>query len=118
MAARVGSISFSLKLHVDMANNTVLFAEADKDFVDFLFYVLTLPLGAVTGIIAKPAMLGCLGNLYERLENLRSDYFALQPVKNGLMRTTTGCIYSTSARIMQLLPPKKTNETTYYCCSG
>jgi len=46
----------SLKLFIDKKRQRVLYAEADKDFVDFLFSIFTLPLGVVTRLLqlAKP----------------------------------------------------------------
>ncbi|XP_022748082.1 uncharacterized protein LOC111297705 [Durio zibethinus] len=70
----------SLKLLVDSTSQRVLFAEAGKDFVDFLFNIPSLPLGTVIGLLTEQDMVGCLGNLYESLENLSDTY--LQPMAN------------------------------------
>ncbi|GMN57291.1 hypothetical protein TIFTF001_026414 [Ficus carica] len=67
----------SLKLLIDTKNNKVLFAEVGKEFVDFLFFVLSLPIGTVIKLLTKKAMVGCLGNLYSSIENLSETY--LQP---------------------------------------
>ncbi|EEF30404.1 conserved hypothetical protein [Ricinus communis] len=67
----------SLKLLVDTKNNKVLFAEAGKDYVDFLFNLLSLPLGTVIKLLEKHTMVGCLGNLYQSIEDLSESY--LQP---------------------------------------
>ncbi|KAL7237818.1 hypothetical protein ACSBR2_004009 [Camellia fascicularis] len=70
----------SLKLLIDIKANKVLFAEAGKDFVDFLFNLLSLPLGTVIRILTKHSMVGSLGNLYDSIENLNNTY--LQPNQN------------------------------------
>ncbi|XP_062157058.1 uncharacterized protein LOC133864673 [Alnus glutinosa] len=68
----------SLKLSIDKKSQRVLFAEADKKFVDFLFSISTLTVGTVTKLLQKQNMLGCLYSLYESIENLR-EIFYIQP---------------------------------------
>jgi hypothetical protein len=65
----------SLKLLVNTETNKVLFAEADKDFVDILCSFLTLPLGTIARLIQKesnigPITIGCLNSLNQSAENL------------------------------------------------
>ncbi|KAJ6432720.1 hypothetical protein OIU84_019877 [Salix udensis] len=72
--------TMSLKLLIDSKHNKVVFAEAGKDFVDFLLNLLSLPLGTVIQLLTKPAMTGCIANLYGSLEKLDESY--LQPNKN------------------------------------
>lgn len=70
-----------LKLLVDKTARKVLFAEADKGFVDFLFYLLSLPVGTVVRALKDNtmaySMVGSLGNLYQSIENLSETY--IQP---------------------------------------
>ncbi|KAE8670701.1 Detected protein of unknown function [Hibiscus syriacus] len=70
----------SLKLLIDSKGQRVLYAEAGKDFVDFLFNILLMPVGTVTRLLTKQGMIGCLGNLYQSVENLGDAY--IQPTKN------------------------------------
>jgi hypothetical protein len=49
---------------VDTKAARVLYAEASKDVVDFLFSLLTLPVGTVVKILGNDAMVGSIGNLY------------------------------------------------------
>uniref|UniRef100_A0A7N2ME73 Uncharacterized protein n=1 Tax=Quercus lobata TaxID=97700 RepID=A0A7N2ME73_QUELO len=44
------------KLLIDTENRKVLFAEADKDFIDFLFHILRLPLGTIIPLLKKQEM--------------------------------------------------------------
>lgn len=76
----------SLKLLIDKKANKVLFAEAGKDFVDFLFTLLSLPVGTVINLLKKPAMVGCIGNLYESLENLNEAYLQPNQSKDSLLK--------------------------------
>ncbi|GAB4857119.1 hypothetical protein Ancab_015030 [Ancistrocladus abbreviatus] len=46
----------SVKLLIDTKTNKVLFAEGGKGFIDFLFYILSLPIGAVVRLLNKGTM--------------------------------------------------------------
>ncbi|CAL9007838.1 unnamed protein product [Prunus brigantina] len=70
----------SLKLLIDKKHKKVLFSEDGKDFVDFLFTILSLPFNTVIGLLFGKRMIGCLGKLYGSLENLNDTY--LQPNLN------------------------------------
>ncbi|KAK6933239.1 Protein of unknown function DUF674, partial [Dillenia turbinata] len=65
-----------LKLLIHTKARKVLFAEAGKDFVDFLCSLLILPVGTVIRLLSK-SMTGTLGTLYESIENLSQTY--MQP---------------------------------------
>ncbi|XP_054785581.1 uncharacterized protein LOC129292087 [Prosopis cineraria] len=67
-----------LKLLVDTKTERVLFAEASKDFVDFLFNLHRLPIGTITYLLTKTNMVGSLGKLYESIENLSNTYLLQQ----------------------------------------
>ncbi|TXG49690.1 hypothetical protein EZV62_025565 [Acer yangbiense] len=77
---RHGSSQVKLKLLIDTNSKNVLFAEAGKDFVDFLFYLLSLPVATVTKLLKKKGDVGCLTDLYKSLENLNKTY--MQPNQN------------------------------------
>lgn len=64
----------SLKLLVDRKANRVIFGEAGKDFVDFLFQFLSLPVGTVVKLLSKNEMVGSLGKIYESIENMQANY--------------------------------------------
>lgn len=84
LMAKMGKLS--LKLVVDKEKNRVVFAESDKDFVDILFSLLTLPLGTIirrTG--KKSAPLGCLNTMYKSIENLGKYCFETEACKNMLL---------------------------------
>ncbi|KAF8704955.1 hypothetical protein HU200_031200 [Digitaria exilis] len=59
-----------MKLLVDTKAGRVLYAEAGKDVVDFLFSLLDLQLGAVTKLLAAGAMVGSVGNIHRSVETL------------------------------------------------
>ncbi|KAE8669210.1 putative 60S ribosomal protein L23a [Hibiscus syriacus] len=72
----------SLKLLIDSKGQRVLFAEAGKDFVDFLFNILLLPVGNVIRLLRKQGMVGCLGNLYQSVENLAMSSITIITILN------------------------------------
>lgn len=84
----MAATTVSLKLLIDTSSNRVLFAEAGKDFVDFLFNILCLPVGTVVRLLTKENMVGCLGNLYESIENLNETYMQPNQNKESLLKPT------------------------------
>nr|GMC76221.1 DUF674 domain-containing protein [Ipomoea batatas] len=79
MAASGSTVS--LKLLIDKKTQKVIFAEAEKPFVDFLFHLMSLPLGTVIKLVSqKGSMVGSLGNLYSSIQNIGQTY--LQPNLN------------------------------------
>ncbi|KAL9421990.1 hypothetical protein AB3S75_034292 [Citrus x aurantiifolia] len=75
-----------LKLMIDKRANKVLFAEAEKDFVDVLFNVLYMPLGSVARLVTDAGLGGCTGSLYRSLENLPEDYLIHHQTKVELLK--------------------------------
>ncbi|XP_059458733.1 uncharacterized protein LOC132188327 [Corylus avellana] len=76
----------SLKLVVDKKKQQLLFAEAEKKFVDFLFTIFSLPVGTVTRLLREEGMVGCLPSLYKSIENLSDDCFQLDRNKDFLLK--------------------------------
>jgi hypothetical protein len=82
--------SVCLKLFIDKGRRRVLFAETNKEFVNFLFTIFTLPVGAVTSLLKEGGgMVGSLPSLYKSIENMRvthifqpdqSKRFLLEPM--------------------------------------
>ncbi|CAN4099219.1 unnamed protein product [Withania somnifera] len=64
----MASTKVTMKLLIDTQSKRVMFAEADKECIDFLFHILALPIGSVIRLLTTKGMVGCLGNLYESLE--------------------------------------------------
>ncbi|KAI8539912.1 hypothetical protein RHMOL_Rhmol09G0219700 [Rhododendron molle] len=76
----------TLKLLVDTKNNRVLFADAGKDFIDFLFTLLSLPIGTIVRLLTAKSMVGCLGNLYDSVDNLSNTYMQSNQSKEVLLK--------------------------------
>ncbi|TYI62569.1 hypothetical protein E1A91_D10G253600v1 [Gossypium mustelinum] len=75
----------SLKLLIDTKGQRVLYAEAGKYFVDFLFNILLFPVGTFIKLLRKEGMVGFLANLYESVENLGDAYIQLTTNKDTLL---------------------------------
>jgi hypothetical protein len=63
----------SLKLFIDKKNNRVLFAEAGKEFIDFLFNIVVLPVGTFIPLLNQE-MFGSMGKIYDSIQNLSYTY--------------------------------------------
>ncbi|KAI3412579.1 uncharacterized protein J3R85_017201 [Psidium guajava] len=92
----------SLKLLVDKKNRTVLFAEAGKDFVDFLFHCLALPVGTIVSLLPKAGVADGLRNLYASVENISDAYIELRE-KEALLNPKAR---SSGPEVMRLLLPE------------
>ncbi|KAL6619683.1 hypothetical protein ACP70R_034822 [Stipagrostis hirtigluma subsp. patula] len=78
----------SLKLLVDAKTKKVLFAEAGKEFVDFVFslLVLTLPIGAVVKLLSAGTMHGSIGRLYQSVDHIAASYLLPSKDKSDLLQ--------------------------------
>jgi Protein of unknown function (DUF674) len=96
MASEANNPKIKLKLLIDKKSQRVLLAEAGKDAVDFLFRLLTLPLGSLIRLITKESMVGSLGFTYGSLEQLDNGYFLSTQSKTSILQNKTGPIYCIS----------------------
>jgi hypothetical protein len=84
--------ALSMKLLVDTAAGRVLFAETNKDVVDYLFSILALPIGTAIKLLGKerPGGLGgSTGSLYASVEKLDRAYLETAAAKAVLLGPTT-----------------------------
>ncbi|XP_014512015.1 uncharacterized protein LOC106770736 [Vigna radiata var. radiata] len=113
------SSKLTLKLLIDAKREKVLFAEASKAVIDFLFNLLCLPIGTVIRILNKNQMVGSLANLYESVENLDETYMQPDQNKDLLLKPSAPM----SSRISGLLPSvndsssKNSTNVLYRCPS-
>ncbi|MBA0871003.1 hypothetical protein Goshw_019921, partial [Gossypium schwendimanii] len=98
----------SLKLLVESTSQRVLFAEAGKDFVDFLFNILSFPVGTVIWLLKKQEMVGCLGNLYDSLETMNYTYIQPTANKDTLLKPITSI---NAANVPPLLPTTESSKS-------
>ncbi|KAF5946826.1 hypothetical protein HYC85_017054 [Camellia sinensis] len=113
--ASLKSSKVSLKLLIDRKVHKVLFAEAGKDFVDFLFNLLSLPVGTVVRLLTKTSMVGSLGNLYESVENLNETYMQSNQSKETLLKPKAPL---SSAKVALLLTDEVSTVKKVYKCGN
>ncbi|CAL4965304.1 unnamed protein product [Urochloa decumbens] len=109
------TVTLSMKLVIDKKAQRVLFAEASKEVVDFLFFLLTLPVATVVKLLGKESMVGCVGNLYASVEKLdvRSSparctgttYSNCRSYVTTVHSKQCPCCHFTMTTAAQLLPP-------------
>jgi len=74
-----------LKIQIRKSNGKILFAEAEEEFVDFLFSFLTFPLGGVLHMLEGFSSVSCIDKLYRSMNELSSDrYLTSQGIKEKL----------------------------------
>ncbi|KAK4719436.1 hypothetical protein R3W88_017774 [Solanum pinnatisectum] len=107
----------SMKLLIDTKAGKVLFAEADKDCVDFLFHILSLPIGTVISLLKEKGMSGSLPNLYESVENLKDTYIQPNQCKDILLKPKSSVGIS-PVPFLLLDGDVTTREKTFNCSSN
>ncbi|XP_050892560.1 uncharacterized protein LOC127098103 [Lathyrus oleraceus] len=85
MATSSSITKVPLKLYVDPENDKVVFAEASKVVIDFLFDFLCLPISTVVKLVSTNGMVGSLGNLYQSVENLNQSFMQPNQTKDVLL---------------------------------
>ncbi|XP_058182805.1 uncharacterized protein LOC131300824 [Rhododendron vialii] len=105
----------TLKLLIDTKRKKVLFAEAGKDFVDFLFNLLHLPVGTVVRLLTEQTMVGTLGKLYESIQNLSETYFQPNQTKVSVLKPKA--LLSATQVPLLSLEGGTSAAKTYYACS-
>ena len=102
----------SLKLMIDTESCRVLYAEAGKEFVDFLLNILTLPIGTFIPLLNRE-MVGGLGNIYKSIENLSTTYLQPNLNKNTLLKYK---VYISGGTRVPLELPNVTSTTSRRLC--
>ncbi|XP_058772024.1 uncharacterized protein LOC131645842 [Vicia villosa] len=115
MASSSSSTKVSMKLLIDTKNEKVLFAEASKPVIDFLFNLLCLPIGTVVKLLSANNMVGSLGNLYQSVQSLNQNYMQPFQTKDVLLNPKA---QSSSTEISGLLTQNDEDdeETKLYMC--
>ncbi|PHT46246.1 hypothetical protein CQW23_15404 [Capsicum baccatum] len=105
-----------MKLLVDTKAKRVLFAEADKSFVDFLFHILSLPVATVIRLIKEKGMsYGCLPELYDSVENLDDTYIQS---KDLLLKPKSSVTGISSIPFLSISDVPATQKTICGCSCG
>ncbi|XVE69065.1 hypothetical protein DITRI_Ditri09bG0119600 [Diplodiscus trichospermus] len=116
----MAATELSLKLLVDVRSQRVLFAEAEKDFVDFLFNIMSLPVGTVVRLLNKDGVVGSLGSIYESIEKLSDVY--MQPFQDKDTLLKPEVLNSAVTNLPLLLPniesSKDSKHKGFYLCGN
>uniref|UniRef100_A0A8I6XQC5 DUF674 domain-containing protein n=1 Tax=Hordeum vulgare subsp. vulgare TaxID=112509 RepID=A0A8I6XQC5_HORVV len=116
MAPKEGTSSkLTMKLLVNSKTQRVLYAEAGKDVVDFLFSLLTLPVGTVVKLLSTETMVGSVGNLYGSVEKLDDTYISRDDAKKALLTPVAGC---QGGKLLQLEAAPPESAYFYRCGSS
>jgi hypothetical protein len=124
--ATTTTVALSMKLLVDRKAQRVLFAEAGKDAVDFLFSLVALPVATAVKLVGTDAMVGSVGNLYASIDKLDTTYVQPGAAKDALLRPTvvspaagTTTIGSSLLRLPEPSPPgqQRQPKTLYRCAN-
>ncbi|KAB2619761.1 hypothetical protein D8674_041936 [Pyrus ussuriensis x Pyrus communis] len=109
--------SICLKLLIDTTRQRVLYAEAGKDFVDFLLTILSLPIGTVIRLLSKDGMVGSLGKLYGSVESLSSIYMQPHFNKESLLKPNATSTIGLGADVLHMLTidDSSAEKSFYYC---
>ncbi|KAL9231413.1 hypothetical protein vseg_006645 [Gypsophila vaccaria] len=107
----------SLKLLVDTQAKKVLLAEAGKQFVDFLFHKMSLPVGTVVKLLNVNGMVGSLGSLYKSIESLNSDYFQANLSKDVILKPNSAVNVTLLSAEHTDVPAVNTMNILYRCSS-
>lgn len=109
----------SLKLLIDRKSQRVLFAEAEKEFVDFLLTLLSLPVASVVRLLKEHSMVGCIGNVYESIENLSDTYIQPGQSKNILLNPISPSLPSGQTHPLLLQDDSAgTSSMKFYSCQS
>lgn len=108
--------TLSLKLLIDTHEKRVLFAEAGKDFVDFLFHILTMPVGTVTSLLRKQENVGSLPNLYQSIENLNVSYIQPNKTKDSLLKPAVSPVNGSSLLLLPAAVEDSRMTKKFYRC--
>jgi hypothetical protein len=104
--------ALSTKLIIDSKSEGVLFSEAGKDVVDFLFSMLALPAATAVKLLGAESMAGSFGSLYSSVEKLDSTYLLPGASKDALLRPTA---VTTNSSLLLPAPASEQPKTFYRC---
>ncbi|XP_012858234.1 PREDICTED: uncharacterized protein LOC105977471 [Erythranthe guttata] len=102
-----------VKAVVQISTNEFLFYKAGTDFIDFLFSLLTIPLGAVEYLLDGNTSLRNIDNLYRSITELIDEkYMTSQCTRNRLIKPELPPKYLSKYQIFPLT--EQTTPSIYY----
>ncbi|KAI8523681.1 hypothetical protein RHMOL_Rhmol13G0091600 [Rhododendron molle] len=95
--------SMTLNLFVSKSKKKVLYAEAGVDMVNFLFSILTYPLGSIIKLLGKNSGFGCMDNLYKTVEDLGTGgYLKSEEHRKMLLCPKLAPFHSVGNQLLQI----------------
>ncbi|KAF5789096.1 hypothetical protein HanXRQr2_Chr09g0366821 [Helianthus annuus] len=93
-----------LKVFLQKSSGKLLFAETKEDFVEFLFGILSIPLGTVVGTLLNGASsISCMDNVFKSISNMSvGRYLMSQDIKDMLLKPHIGQPYSSKNQVFPL----------------
>lgn len=67
------------------SNGEILLAQGQEDFADFIFSLLTIPLGGVVHFMEGCSSFGSIYGLYKSVIDLAEEYWTTKEVKDKLV---------------------------------
>ncbi|KAM5556254.1 hypothetical protein ABKV19_023911 [Rosa sericea] len=107
----------TLKLLIDTKGHKVLYAESGKEFVDFLFTIMSLPVGTVIRLLSKDSMVGSLGKLYDSIESI-GDIYMLPDCNRDTLLKPTAVIGSGDASLLLTNDESVEKRKAYMCVNS
>ncbi|KAG8387025.1 hypothetical protein BUALT_Bualt03G0210200 [Buddleja alternifolia] len=96
-----------IKAIVQKSSKKLLFATAKEDFIDFLFSLLTIPLGGVASLVGSNTCFGSINNLCRSIENLNGEeYLKTKDTKSTLLKPELPPMYLSKNQILPLVEQK------------
>ncbi|KAL3830424.1 hypothetical protein ACJIZ3_019226 [Penstemon smallii] len=112
-----GTTSSSKKMKVNAmvqkSNNKLLFVQAKEEFVEFLFSLLTIPLGQVESLLGGDTSLGEIDNFYRSIVNLDGDRYLTLGAKGMLIKPKLPPKYLSKYQIFPI-SEQKAPDLYYY----
>ena len=85
------------------STNKLLFVQAKKDFIEFLFSLLSIPLGGVESLLASKSLIMSIDNLYKSVsDHIDDEYFKTCLVKDKLLKPQLPHGYVSTNQILPL----------------
>ncbi|KAK8334102.1 hypothetical protein V6Z11_A10G250300, partial [Gossypium hirsutum] len=105
-----------MKLLIHSKSHRFQFAGDGKDFVDFFFNIMSLPVGTVIRLLSEQGRPACIRNIYNSIENLGNSYMLSATNKDILLKPQA---FNYAVYVPPLLPSMKPpTYTNFYRCTS
>jgi hypothetical protein len=106
--------ALSMKLLIDTKAQRVLFAEVNKDVVDFLFSLLVLPIATAVRLLGSGSMVGSVGNLHSSVVKIDGAYVLSEDDLYALLHPTVSS-QAAASNISLLRQPDPSPKGFFRC---